>query len=204
MRKLLLVAAFLCLLFCGVYTVGQDAPKTEIFAGYSFLHVDVGNFPIPNQVPAGFNADFTHYFFGPVGGTVDFQYHKKDYGDGTPAANCPAFPLALCGSASIINFHVGPRFKARVGKVEPFTHALFGFTHGSFTPNGGAVPDSSDNAFSMKLGVGIDLAATRHVAIRLAEANFYYTRFGEQGGFDLNGEGKQNNFTLSTGVVFRP
>jgi len=211
MRKYLLVAGLLSLLLCGVYSVADDdAPKTEIFGGYSFLHVDVGNFPTPNQVPAGFNVDVTHYFFGPLGGTADFQYHKKDYGDGTPAANCPA--NSLCGSASIINFHAGPRFKARVGKVEPFAHALLGFTHGSFTPNGGVIADPggrpatsfSDNAFSTKIGAGVDLVATRHWAIRLAEANFYYTKFKQTDQFNFNGQDHQNNFTLSTGVVFRP
>jgi len=204
MRKYLLAAGLLSLLLGGVYSVADDdAPKTEIFGGYSFLHVDVGNFPTPNQVPAGFNVDVTHYFFGPLGGTADFQYHKKDYGDGIPQANCPkAFP---CGSISLINFHAGPRFKARVGKVEPFAHALLGFTHGSFTPNGGVLPDPSTNAFSTKIGAGLDLVATRHWAIRLAEANFYYTKFKATDQFNISpGTNHQNNFTLSTGVVFRP
>jgi opacity protein-like surface antigen len=202
MRKYLLVAALLSLLLCGVYSIADDdAPKTEIFAGYSFLHVDTGNTGVPNQVPAGFNVDVTHYFFGPLGGTADFQYHKKDYGDGMPQADCPT----ICGSASILNFHAGPRFKARVGKVEPFAHALLGFTHGNFTPNGGVIPDPSDNVFSTKIGAGVDLVAARHWAIRLAEANFYYTKFRPAPGvFNLNpGTNHQNNFTLSTGIVYR-
>jgi len=203
MRKYLLAAILLSLLLCGVYSVAQDYPKLEIFGGYSFLHVDTGNTGIPNQIPAGFNADVTYYFFRVLGGTADFQYHKKDYGDGTPQAACGAFP---CGSASIFNFHAGPRFKARVGKAEPFAHALVGFTHGNLNPNQGAVPDPdpSANTFSTKIGAGLDYAATRHWAIRLAEANFYYTKFKQTDQFNFNGQDHQNNFTLSTGVVFRP
>ena len=202
MRKYLLVVGVLSLLLCGVYSPAQDYSKLEAFFGYSFLHVDTGNTGIPNQIPAGFNADVTYYFLHFLGGTADFQYHKKDYGDGIPnnSENC----LTICGTASIINFHVGPRFKARVGKVEPFAHALLGFTHGNFDPNGGLVPDPSDNAFSTKIGAGLDYAATRHFAIRIAEANFYYTKFKPTDMFNLNGQDHQNNFTLSTGIVFRP
>jgi len=201
MRTNLLAAGLLSLLFCGVYSAAQDVPKFEIFGGYSFLHADTGNTGIPNQVPVGFNADVTYYFFRFLGGTADFQYHKKDYGDGIPqnSENC----LTICGTASIINFHVGPRFKARVGKVEPFAHALLGFTHGNFDPNGGLEPDPSDNAFSTKIGAGVDYVIARHWAIRFAEANFYYTKFKQMSNFNLNGQDHQNNFTLSTGIVYR-
>jgi len=198
MRKYLLAAGLLLLLFCGVYGVAEDEPKLEVFGGYSFLHVDVGNLPIPNQIPAGFNADVTYYLLRVLGLTGDFQYHKREYGDGTPQDECPT----ICGTASVINFHAGPRFKARVGKVEPFAHGLVGITHGNFNPNGGT--SQSSNAFSTKIGAGLDLVATRHWAIRLAEANFYYTKFSITDKFNFNpGSAHQNNFTLSTGVVYR-
>jgi len=200
MRKCLLAVGLLCLLFCGVFSAAQDYSKLEVFGGYSFLHADTGNTGIPNQIPAGFNADATYYFLHFLGGTADFQYHSKQYGDGMPQADCPkAFP---CGTAHLINFHAGPRFKTRVGKVEPFAHALLGFTHGSFDPNGGT--SFSDTAFSTKLGAGLDYAVTKRFAIRIAEANFYYTKFKPTDKFNLNGETHQNNFTLSTGIVFRP
>ena len=199
MRKYLLTAGLCSLLFCGVYSAAQDYSKAEVFAGYSFLHADTDATGIPNQIPAGFNADFTYYFFHFLGGTADFQYHEKKYGGGTPQNACAGFP---CGDAHLINFHAGPRFKARVGKAEPFGHALLGFTHGGFNPNGGT--SFSNDAFSTKLGAGLDYALTHHFAVRIAEANFYYTKFKVTDRFNLNGGTHQNNFILSTGVVFRP
>lgn len=202
MRKYLLAAGLLSLLLCGVYCAADDeAPKAEIFGGYSFLHIDVGVLPIKNQIPEGFNVDGTYYFYRFLGGTADFQYHRKDYGGSTPQADCPA-TIVICGTASVVNFHAGPRFKARSGKVEPFAHALLGFTHGSFDPNGGT--SQSSNAFSTKLGAGVDLVASRHWAFRVAEANFYYSKFSMTDKFNFNpGSTHQNNFTLSTGIVYR-
>jgi opacity protein-like surface antigen len=201
MRTHLLIGALLSLLLCGAYSTAQDYPKLEIFGGYSFLHADTGNTGIPNQVPEGFAADATYYFFRFLGGTAEFQYHKKDYGDGIPnnSENC----LTICGTVSFYNFHAGPRFKARIGKVEPFAEALLGVTHGNFDPNGGLVPDPSDNVFSTKIGAGLDYVLTRHWAVRFAEADFYYTKFKPTGSFDPNGQDHQNNFTLSTGIVYR-
>jgi hypothetical protein len=185
MRKLLVVVVLL--VFAGIYAVAQDVPATEIFGGYSFLHIDTGVSPLPSQIPAGFNADLTHYFAGPLGLTGDFQYHHKSYNNSI-----------FDGTANLYSFHGGPRFKARSGKVQPFAHALFGFSHLGLSPAGGA--GNGVNAFSMKLGAGLDLGG-RHIAFRLAEGNFYYTRFPADK--SLNGSDHQNNFTLSTGIVFR-
>ena len=81
MRTNLLAAGLLFLLFCGVYSAAQDAPKLEVFGGYSFMHADTGSTGIPNQIPAGFNAAGTYYFLNFLAGTADFQYHRKEYGD---------------------------------------------------------------------------------------------------------------------------
>ncbi len=181
MRKVWLVA--LLVLLCGMYAAAQDYSKGEFFAGYSYLHVGIPG-GTDNSVPAGFNLDGTYYFARALGLTADFQYHHKDFGGGD--------------TASVFSFHGGPRFKARSGKAEPFAHALFGVTHVSLNP--GSV---SDNAFSMKLGGGLDVAAAKHFAIRLGEFNYYFTKFSV-GGFASSGApDHQNNFTFSAGIVLR-
>ncbi len=183
MRKVLLVV--LLLMFGGVYAAAQDAPKGELFVGYSYLHVGIPG-GTDNSVPAGFNADGTYYFAHALGLTADFQYHHKDFGAGD--------------TASVYSFHGGPRVKLRSGKLEPFAHALFGVTHVSLNSTG--VPSESDNAFSMKLGGGLDVGAARHFAIRLGEFNYYFTKFSA-GGFSTSGSTHQNNFTFSAGIVIR-
>ena len=188
MRKVLIAA--LCVLFCGMYAVAQDYPKAEFFAGYSFLHVDCGSGCTVASWPAGFDLDGTYYFSRILGVTADFDYHKKSLGTvpadvifpGSPAGNVDGRAFGL---------HFGPRVKARIGKVEPFGQALFGFTDLGASLLG---VSTSDKAFSMKLGGGLDVSAARHFAVRLGEFNYYYTKFGGT---------HQNNFTYSAGIVIR-
>lgn len=187
MRKLLLV--MLLLLFCG-FAVGQDATKGEFFAGYSFLHADCNGCNDAN-VPAGFDVDGTYYLFKDLGLTGDFDYHHKSLSlkDGG-------------GVVSFFSFHAGPRFKVRMGKVEPFAHALFGITDLGFSSNA-KFGRSSGSSFSLKLGGGVDVAAFKHVAVRLGEFNYYRTQYAITSPVNLNGSSSQNNFTFSTGIVLR-
>jgi opacity protein-like surface antigen len=199
MRKLSLIALFV--LVCGTFAVAQES-KAEFFAGYSYLHVDCAGCN-PTNWPAGFDFDGTYYFANNLGLTADFQYNHKGLDDFSPDA-----------SGSAWAFHAGPRVKVRNGKFEPFAHALFGVTHLKFhDPNFGlpllncGTVDCSDNAFSMKLGGGLDVAFLPHLAIRVGEFNYYYTKFDDTltstspiAGA-LNGQSHQNNFTYSVGIV---
>jgi len=187
MRKLLLV--MLLLLFCG-FAVGQDATKGELFAGYSFAHFDCHGCNDAN-VPAGFDVDGTYYLFKNLGLTGDFDYHHKSLSlqDGS-------------GYVSAFSFHTGPRFKVRIGKLEPFAHALFGITDIGFSNNAKFL-NSTGSCFSLKLGGGVDVAAFKHVALRLGEFNYYRTDYSITSPVNLNGQGSQNNYTFSAGIVLR-
>jgi opacity protein-like surface antigen len=181
MRKVSLIALFL--LFCGTFAVAQ---KGELGAGWDYLHVDTGGLSTENSVPGGFFVDGTYYFAKVIGLTGDFQYHKKTFSDGS--------------TGRVIFFGGGPRVKARVGKVEPFAHVLFGVTNVDLADISGSV---SDNAFSMKLGGGLDVAVATHFAIRLAEFNYYLTSFNASSLVNINAQDHQNNVTFGVGVVIR-
>lgn len=184
MPKLFLITV--CVLLCGTFAAAQ---KAELFAGYTFTHVDTNDSGVDKSWPAGFDIDGTYYFAHNLGLTGDFGYVKKSFPDGT--------------NAHLISFNGGPRFKARSGKLEPFAHALLGITHGSVEP-GGVGTTFTDNAFSMKLGGGLDLAVGSHFAVRVGEFNYYYTKFGINSDFGGNfGNDHQNNFTFSAGIVIR-
>jgi hypothetical protein len=79
---------------------------------------------------------------------------------------------------------------------------LFGVTNlkgSSFT--GSSV---SDNAFSIKMGGGLDVKVFPHLALRLGELNFYLTKFSVNSAvsaFNINDH--QNNVTFSVGAVIR-
>lgn len=181
MRKVSLVAVFL--VFCGCLAFGAGG---ELGVGYDYLHVDC-NGCNNASVPAGFFIDGTYYFAHVLGLTGDFQYHHKDFGGGD--------------TGRLLSFHAGPRLKARISKIEPFGHVLFGVTNVNLSSPG--VPSVSDNSFSIKLGGGLDVALMQHFAVRLGEFNYYLTKFGANSNVSLNGQDHQNNFTFGAGIVIR-
>jgi len=190
MRKLSLVALFL--LFCGTFAAAQ---KAELGAGWNYLHVDSDFLPVQNGIPGGFFVDGTYYFAKVIGLTGDFQYNKKTF-------SADAVIGLLGGEQSrTFSFHGGPRVKARMGKIEPFAHALFGVTNVKDTAVDGT--SVSDNAFSIKLGGGLDVAVAQHFAIRLAEFNYYLTKFGLSSPLNGGLHDHQNNITFGVGVVLR-
>ena len=102
---------------------------------------------------------------------------------------------------------MGAGAKYRFGRFEPFGEALFGGAHSNFYVSacnnntvlcGNLKPNST--SFAMAFGGGLDLHATRHIAIRLFDADFVRTTYGNN--FIL-GDMAQGNFRVQTGVQFR-
>ncbi len=84
--------------------------------------------------------------------------------------------------------------------LQPFGQALFGGAHGfdSYFPAPvGKLPTSYDTSFAMAIGGGVDLAVSKHLWIRVVQADYYQTRFR-----NLQGD-RQNSLRLSGGIVFR-
>jgi opacity protein-like surface antigen len=179
------------LLFAGIASAQDEAPKAEVFGGYSYLRVNVG-----------FGAPGTNF----NGGSGSFSYNPNawlgivgDFG-GYHTGNFVGVPV----SANVISYVFGPKVAFRRGSVTPFVQALFGGAHASFSnscalarvrPQGG-IPcgSASENAFATALGGGVDWNATPHIGIRLVQAEYVMTRFFSE---------TQNNVRVSTGVVFR-
>ena len=202
MRKFSLVA--LLLLFCGTFAVAQES-KGELSGGWSFLHSDCGSGCTHSNVPTGFNLGGAYYFSRTIGLATDFDYHHKDISD-----------VSAGTTGRTLGLHFGPRVKLPMGKVTPFGHALFGFSHLTFQDptlvkycsQGSA--DCSDNAFSTKLGGGVDVGVSRHLGVRLGEFNYYLTKLDNTAASTspikpsaLNGQAHQNNYTFSAGIVIR-
>lgn len=74
----------------------------------------------------------------------------------------------------------GPKFTYRRGAITPFAHFLFGGAFGR-----------GDGVGAMALGGGVDAKISKHVAIRLFEADYVATTF------------RSNNGRISAGIVFR-
>jgi opacity protein-like surface antigen len=117
-------------------------------------------------------------------------------------------PLGLsgCASASLFTYQFGAQIKHRAGRFQPFAEVLPGGAHSNFYGTacrnitgicGSRSP--SNNAFALAIGGGIDVAFNSKVSIRLFDANYQLTRFGNN---FTGGNNTQSNFRFQTGIQF--
>jgi hypothetical protein len=173
MKRVTLVAVFL-LFVAAIATAAEDAPKVELFAGYSLFHCNPGIDATCNL--NGWDASATFKVNNTLGIVADFggNYGTVKFQD-----------------TMVHTFAFGPKIAYRTAKMTPFAQALFGLSQGKMTPSG-VVAKASDN-FEMSIGGGLDFNAGK-MAIRVAQAEFITT---PAGGNALN------HFKYSTGLVFK-
>jgi opacity protein-like surface antigen len=176
MKRLALLCGAM-LLFAGLASAQDEAPKVEAFGGYSYLRVNPG-FNISGENFNGGSGSLA-YNLTPMFGIVgDFGgYHWSQTGV----------------DANVVTYLFGPKVALRHGPITPFAQALFGGAHIS-----GSAGSGSENSFAMALGGGVDWNATEHIGIRVIQAEYLMTRFGI-----VHSSDTQNNIRISTGVVFR-
>jgi outer membrane immunogenic protein len=168
----------------------QSAPsyKLEVGAGYNFLHT---NAP-PTQCGC----------FDMNGGTVSLAYHLK-----------PAF--SLVGEFQVLNngnvsatghdlklftYLVGPRysFVTSRSRLHPFGEVLVGGSHASGSLySTSAATSGKVNGFAASIGGGLDVALTPHITFRAVQIDYLLTKLPN------GANSRQNNLSLSTGVVLR-
>lgn len=106
---------------------------------------------------------------------------------------------------SMVTTTFGPRYTwykangiAKKRSLAVFGQALIGESHGFnsyFPSNTGASTDY--NAFALQVGGGVDLGLSRHLAVRVIQADWLRTQFP-------NGTTNvQNSFRLAAGIVLR-
>lgn len=197
MRKVSIIVFAIVLV--GVAAQAQVPTSGNIFGGYSYTSADLIAGSRSNL--NGWNGSLEGKVFPFVGMVADFS---GDYGSRTvevPSGStvCPVGVILPClpmGTSSINvslhqhNFLFGPRVSFSVGKLRPFAHALFGASH---LTESGSGSSASENSFAYALGGGIDYRLMRAIGWRV-QADMLQTRF-----FSTT----QNDFRLSTGLVFR-
>jgi len=155
MRKNLWV---ICLVLLAILpAAAQDAPKVEVFGGYSWAG---GNFH-------GWNTSVTGNLSKSFGLTADFSGHYGSEVDGPILVNEDAH-----------SFHFGPRFSHRGKRLTPFAYTLFGLTrfHERATISGQRLSDA-DTGFSSVLGGGLDVKVSDRVAIRAFQLDYFRPNF---------------------------
>lgn len=196
MKKLIIMSL---LLTCfAASTAGQtpsDYAKNEFFAGYSFHSADINTLTIdPHRTGQhGINIEYARYVNRNISIVGDISAHfKRDSRQTSGAAfESKRDQYYLLG---------GLQFTSRnKSSVTPFAHALAGGSlFRGFTSNrtaaGNVFTIDDATSFAMALGGGLDVRVNDRIAIRIVQADYAPTFFGS---------GRQDNFRLSFGIVFK-
>jgi hypothetical protein len=143
-------------------------PKTEVFVGASYYRAGVSN---------GINLEGWQAGF-------DYNVHKHvsvvlDLGG--------AYKTTSGGTLALYQYMVGPRFKARRGRVTAFAEGLVG-------GDAAHVPNHSHGAFAVGFGGGLDVSAGRIVSIRILQVDSIHDHTEGLWG---------HNLRAGAGVVFK-
>ncbi|HEY7617937.1 MAG TPA: outer membrane beta-barrel protein [Terriglobales bacterium] len=163
-----------------------QVPGGNIFLGYSYARADIGSTDRANL--NGWNGSLEGKVFPWVGIVADVSGH---YGTQnfpricTTPGPCPPVPV----DGSVYSAVFGPRVSVSVGRIRPFAHAMFGVSHVNLDSS---FVNGSDTSFSSALGGGIDYNLVPAIAWRVQMDNLQTRFFSDT----------QNNFRLSTGIVF--
>ncbi len=158
-----------------VFVAAQETTKAEVFGGYQWTSVDFGS-GVSRQNFNGFDGAVTGYFNQNLGITADFS---------------GAFKTVEGVSTKVYSYTFGPTLRVPMDKATPFVHALFGGAHASAGFEGASATSSG---FAYAIGGGLDVNATKNVAVRIGQFDFFGTR--------IEGE-NQKNFRYSAGIVFK-
>lgn len=168
------------LLVFGAVSLAQIEPRpmevlnTELFLGYAFQRADTSGINVASHDAVsvnstnlnGFALEFSHYFHNKLGYTFDLAYDFNHAVDSTGIKYVRTSYLA------------GPTYRLRqVGFFTPSVHVLAGLDHDDFTvPQPGTVIDYKSNDFAAAAGVTFDGNLSRHLAVRVAQVDYLYTR----------------------------
>jgi hypothetical protein len=196
----------LCTVFAlvvGVAAVAQDAPKADLFLGYSFLRANSAR-NIPAFSNNGGLGTFAWNFTKNIAGEAEFGgYHNGNIHD-------------IQFDTTEMTYLFGPRFSAsRSRTVIPYVHTLFGGVHLTSSLPVTLVPTplsttgtatriaASQDAFAMALGGGLDIKLNHHLTFRPIQLDYLMTRledFGQSGQPSQNRN--QHNLRYAGGIMF--
>ncbi len=164
---------------------GQLWPRYEINGGYSYIDFHPGD---------PFNT------FGNQGATLGFTYNaNRVLGLAAEAATYRFDRTVSSGKVEggLTTFLFGPRLNLRkFDHFVPFAEFLFGGARAGNPLNGG----STQNAFALATGGGVDVVFTKNIAWRFAQIDYLMTNFS---GTSVGSSARQNNLRVGSGIVLR-
>ena len=164
----------------------QETPKVEVSVNYSFIRARLVS-------PGGCCFNMHGGSFSVAANLNHWVALVGDFG-AYRAKNLQSSGFDL----HVATYMFGPRFSIR--RHEPLTlfgQALFGGGYAGGSLYSGGSPFGPQNSFSMAIGGGLDVRLHKHVAVRVVQAEWLFTKFA-------NGvNNRQNNLRLSGGIVVR-
>jgi hypothetical protein len=189
MRKLFFIVALTLAL--PIISLAQEAPRVEVFGGYSYMRLeDVGI--------DGLDRDLNGY--NVAGAITIFKKSLAIKADVSGHFGNIAVPgISVDQNQTLFLF--GPQYSFRKSqRIQPFAHALFGFARVKLDADA-ISGDLSDNGFAFALGGGVDIKAlSSRLSLRLVQADYVRTKLDFLGVGDSN---SSNNVRISTGMVVR-
>jgi Outer membrane protein beta-barrel domain len=187
MRKLFLMAALTLAL--PIVALAQESPRTEIFAGYSYLRLD-----------DDFNDDRD---FNGWTVSVNQTIFKKYFGIKADVSGYQGNTMLGLTPRTDLNkflFLIGPQLTLRKSEMfQPFAHVLVGAARIT-VDNDTLGVNFEDTGFALAVGGGLDVKAlSSKLSVRLFQADYVLTRFDNAVGDTVN----SNNFRASAGIVLR-
>ena len=211
MRKLLLLLAIV--LVSAPASFAQDYSNWEFFIGYAHERANNGadrldakgvrvtstgataavDFPSKRVQYNGFTGEVVANVTRNVGlvGNFSATFHNAKFRDSL--------------SGQILNARLarytmlfGPRVNFRNdSRLIPYAHALFGVARfkADFEDADFTCPDTSETAFAMALGAGLDIRASDHIDIRAGQVDYLPVFFSN---------GREDGLRFSAGVKIKP
>lgn len=171
-----IAGAVVAVLFLATIASAQ-VPSGNIFFGYSYAKAEIGGGDRTNL--NGWNGSLEGKVFPWVGIVADVSGH---YGNENV--------LGFSTDGTVYTAVFGPRVSVQIDRLRPFGHVMLGVSR--LRLESSAFSDS-DTTFATTVGGGFDYNLVPAIAWRV-QADAVHTSFFSD---------SQNNFRLSTGIVFR-
>jgi len=172
---------------------GLLTPKYEVAGMFSYINFAPGQ-DFRNYNNLGATGAFTYNLNKWLGLNAEVGSYRFDREIPVVTSSGTTFGKI---SGNMQTYLFGPRVNYRhFDHFVPFAEILFGAAHGSEQVTG----DSSQSAFALAAGGGVDVVLTKWISWRFIQADYLMTNFS---GSLLGSEARQNNFRIGTGAVLR-
>ena len=193
-------------LLAALAAAADDMPKMETFLGYTYVRANPAD-NLPSWSAYGGGGQFAYNFNTWLGAVADIGAVRNGDLGGAAIDN------------KILSFLFGPRVSLRLPRLRPYFQVLWGGAHlaassqiqavvaGTAPSITGIVPGqpitarlvTSQTAFAMTAGGGLDIRLNKHVSLRPIAFDYYLTRFQNLRAANDN---SQNNLRYTTGFNF--